>query len=395
MQKGVEYTYRPYIPQNAIRYISDVLSSGLLAGTCRRYVAKFEELLSKYLGARSVIATSSGSTALLVALKALGIGPGHKVLVPAFTFVATATSVLYANAVPVFVDIELETLGIDPVDLEKKLTPDTTAVMVVHVGGVPARIDEILKICKESGVLLVEDCAQALGAEYRGRKVGTFGDASCLSFYPTKTITTGEGGAVVTDRDDVAERARMIVNHGETKKYYHELLGFNFRMSELNAALGVAELELIDDLVERRRRFAKTFIEEVERTLSEYVTVPRGLPCSRPCWNLVQMLLNLDKIGKSRDYVLEKLHQAGLKIFTVSYPYPLYRLPIFAKYSAHGSLCPWRCAKDIPDYARLKLPNVEYVCERVLTLLVSPVFSEEDATIIARMFAKVIRDITS
>ncbi len=391
-----EYTYRPYIPDKAIHYIQDVLMSGCLAGTCRRYVAKLEKLLSEYLKVKHVIATSNGSIALLVALKALSIRPGQKVAVPAFTFIATATSIIFANAIPVFVDIDLDTLGISPIDLERALkSDDIAAVVAVHIGGIPARIDEIRKICDERGISLIEDCAQALGAEYCNRKVGSFGDASCFSFYPTKTITTGEGGALATSREDVAERAKLIINHGETRKYYHEVLGFNFRMSELNAALGVAELEIVDELVERRRKFARTFIKELESKLSDYVTVPKGTPRSEPCWNLVQIILNIEKIGKCRDYVLSKLHESGLKLFTVAYPYPLYRLPVFTHYRGHVDNCPWKCGKGKIEYSRLRLSNTEYVCERVLTLLVSPHLTEEDAVIIAERFAKIIREITS
>ncbi len=387
------YMYRPYIPPKALDYLKDVIESGCLAGTCNRYVKKFEEELGKFLGIRNVIATSSGTAALHVAYRAVGVGPGKIVAVPGFTFVATASTVLHANGVPLFVDIDPETLFVDLRDLEKKLrkyNPD--AVCVVHIGGVPGPVDQVKKLCDEHGIPLIEDCAQALGARYLGQHVGKFGIVSTFSFYPTKTITTGEGGAVATDDDNIAQVMRLLVSHGEERRYYYIELGYNYRMSELQAALGLAQLEIIDKLIETRRIFATKFIEEVQNRLGDLVIFQKVLPNSEPAWNLIQIILKVEKIRKSRDKILAELRAAGLNIFTVAYPIPLPETPLFRYLRGHGLGCPYSCqflkVKIGPD--TFNLPNCKYVCERILTMLVPPNLTEDDAAKIAEYFCNII-----
>ena len=388
MKKIIEY--KPWIGDEEINYVIEVLKSGKLVSTHGKFVKMFEEELSKYLGVKHVIATSSGTTALHIALKCVDIGPGDEVLVPAFTFIATATSILHANAIPVFVDIDPETLNIDPNDIENRISDKTKAIIIVHIAGNPCEIDEVWKIANKYNLIVIEDCAQALGAEYKNRKVGTFGHISILSFYPTKTITTGEGGAVCTNVDNYAQKARLLINHGEISKYYHIELGYNYRMSELQGALGYAQIKKIDEILKRREEFAKTFIEELNPILNDLVHVQKIKPYAKHAWNLIQLILNIDKIRVSREKIIERLKEEGIYIFTIAYPRPLYENPIFKKLKGHGLGCPWSCKYYGKNIKYEKLKNVEWVCNRVLTVLISPLFTQDDAIYVARVFKKIL-----
>ncbi|NPB01269.1 MAG: DegT/DnrJ/EryC1/StrS family aminotransferase [Crenarchaeota archaeon] len=384
--------YRPLIPSAVFDYLRDVFDSGCLAGTCGRFVKLFEDSLARFLGVRYVVACSSGTSALHTCLRSIGVSYRDVVLVPGFTFVATASSVLHAGAVPIFVDIDVENLDIDASDLEYMLkrlkdSSHVKAVTVVHIGGVPARLSEIMNICERYNVELVEDCAQALGAEYNGRKVGTFGKASAFSFYPTKTITTGEGGAVATSDENVHNIARMFINHGEDRRYHYVMLGYNYRMSEINAAIGLAQLERIESYIESRVVFAEKFIKEVSEVLGDLVRFQRPPPGSRPCWNLIEMILNLEKLRISRDRLVQELRGEGLKMISVAYPEPLNMSPLFQNIE---NLLPYEINIE-RDLLYRKLKNCTYVCSRVITLLVPPGLTEDDAYAAAEIFINVIR----
>lgn len=388
--------YRPLIPQSALDYVKDVFESGCLAGTCGRFVKLFEDALARFLGVKYVIACSSGTSALHTCLRSIGVSYRDVVLVPGFTFVATASSVLHAGAIPLFVDVSLDDLNIDLTDLEyvlKRLKDKSCvrAIIVVHIGGVPAKLSEILNICEEYRLELVEDCAQALGAEYNGKKVGTFGKVSAFSFYPTKTITTGEGGAVATSDENVHNIARMFINHGEDRRYHYVMLGYNYRMSEINAAIGLAQLENIEYYIESRRTFAETFIREVSSRLGDLVSFQKPAPGCKPCWNLIEILINLEKLNVSRDRLVQELKNEGLRIISVAYPEPLNMSPLFQNIE---NLLPYEINIERGLlYRRLK--NCMYICSRVITVLVPPGLSEDDAHNAAEIFINVLRKFCS
>ncbi|MCS7099462.1 MAG: DegT/DnrJ/EryC1/StrS family aminotransferase, partial [Sulfolobales archaeon] len=209
----------PHITNDDIRAVVEVLRSGTLA--FGRVGEEFEKELARYLGVKHAVAVANGTVALYLSMKALGVGPGDEVVVPDFTFFATASTVFHTGAVPVLVDIELDTYSIDVERLEEAVSDRTRAVVPVHLYGHPADMDSVLGIARERNLYVVEDCAQALGAEFRGRKVGSLGHAAAFSFYPTKSITTGEGGAVATDMDSAADLVRLLRNHGQRSRYYH------------------------------------------------------------------------------------------------------------------------------------------------------------------------------
>jgi dTDP-4-amino-4,6-dideoxygalactose transaminase len=241
---------RPWIGPEEKAAVIEVLESGMLAQGPR--VAALEAAFMKVTGARHAIATSSGTTGLHLALLAHGIGPGDEVITSPFTFIASVNAILFTGAKPVFADIEEASFNIDPKRLEAAITPRTKAVMPVHLYGQPCDMDEICAIAHKHGVVLLEDAAQAVGATYRGGHVGAFGTA-VFSLYATKNVMSGEGGMITTDADDVADRARLLRNHGMRNRYEYEMLGYNFRLTDVLAAIGLAQLGRMDEATRRRR----------------------------------------------------------------------------------------------------------------------------------------------
>jgi dTDP-4-amino-4,6-dideoxygalactose transaminase len=238
--------------------VLEVLRSGMLASGV--YVREFEQQFKDYHNSRQAIATSSGTTALHVMLQALNIGPGDRVITTPFSFAATANAILYTGATPVFADIDPLTYTISPLSLENRLKEQNAkAILVVHLFGMPADMAEIAAIAEKYRCILVEDCAQAHGAVYHGQKAGTFGKAAAFSFYPTKNMTSGEGGMVLTDDEDLGETVRILVNQGQRKRYCHEMLGYNYRMTNIHAAIGLEQLKKLDGYNDRRSKNANFY----------------------------------------------------------------------------------------------------------------------------------------
>ena len=251
-------------------------------------VAALEDAFTRITGARHAIATSSGTTGLHLALLAHGIGPGDEVITSPFTFIASVNAILFTGAKPVFADIDEATFNVDPTWLEAAITPRTKALMPVHLYGQPCDMDEITAIARKHGLLLLEDAAQAVGATYRGRHVGTFGTA-VFSLYATKNVMSGEGGMITTDDDHVADQARLLRNHGMRNRYEYELLGYNFRLTDVLAAIGLAQLGRMEEATRRRRSNASYLSARLrgvrtplvkegrEHVWHQYtVTLPRG-----------------------------------------------------------------------------------------------------------------------
>jgi perosamine synthetase len=262
---------RPVVTEEDRRRVLEVLSSGRLSSG--EWVERFEAAFAAYVGVPHAVATSSGTTALEAVLEALGVGPGDEVVVPAFTFAATANAVVHRGARPVFADIDLQTFNVDPGCVEDLLRRHrrVRGVVAVHLYGLPAAVDALVELADRYGVWLVEDAAQAHGAAVRGRRVGSFGVAGVFSFYPTKNMTTGEGGMVVTRDPQLARRVRLLVHQGQDGPYRYELVGHNYRMTNLAAALGLGQLEHLDERNAARRRNA-----------SELTRAIQGLPGIQP-----------------------------------------------------------------------------------------------------------------
>ena len=256
---------KPVVGEPEIKNVVEVLNSGMLASG--EWVKRFEDEFAAYMGLNYAVTTTSGTVALDLALKALDIKNGDEVLVPDFTFIATANAVLFQSAKPIFVDVNERTFNIDLDDAAEKITSKTKAVIGVHLFGQPFAVKAIQALCEDRNLLLVEDCAQAHGAEYGGERVGKFGDISCFSFYGTKNMTTGEGGIVATDNPRLAERVRLLINHGQSQKYMHTSLGYNYRMTNLQAAIGLAQLHQLEEFTTRRITNANYLNDHLNGTL--------------------------------------------------------------------------------------------------------------------------------
>src|SRR3989304_8088785 len=231
----------PLIGEEEKKAVEEVRSSGMLAQGPK--VRELEEAFSRYIGSGHAIAANNGTTALHAALLACGIKRGDEVITTPFSFIATANTILYCGAKPVFADISEKTFNIDPEKIKDKITKKTKALLIVHLYGLPCEMKGILEICEEHNLRLIEDACQAHGAEYKGKKVGSFGDAACFSFYPTKNMTTGEGGMIKTNDMEVAEKAMLLREHGSKVRYHHEILGYNYRMTAIASAIGIEQLK--------------------------------------------------------------------------------------------------------------------------------------------------------
>ncbi len=255
---------KPYFgnKQKLVAMIEDILESGIFVQG--KYVSYFEKMVAEYLGIKNAIAVSSGTAALHISLVALGIGPGDEVIVPAYTFPATANVVELVGAKPVFVDVDKDTYNISIEQIERSITKRTKAIIPVHLFGNPADMDPIMEIAKSYNLYVIEDAAGALGSTYKGKKCGTIGDLGCFSFHPRKIVTTGEGGMVVTNDDNLANKVRILRNHGmEIRGSKIDFIdaGFNYRMNELEAILGIVQMEIIEEIVEERQNLANLYMD--------------------------------------------------------------------------------------------------------------------------------------
>jgi len=285
---------------------------------------EFERSIADLVGVPYGIAVSSGTAGLHLCLRALGVGEGDEVILPSFTFIAAGNAILYERARPVFVDIEPRTLNIDPEQLERSITPNTRAIIVVHTFGHPADLDPIMDIARKHGLPVIEDACEAIGARYQGRSAGGIGDFGVFGFYPNKPITTGEGGMVVTRDPEMADTIRALRNQGRMKSdgwLDHRLLGYNYRLSELNCALGLEQVKRIDSILERREALAIQYSEELQ-AIPGVTTPPLKITDGRICWFVYVIRL------ENRDTILGELTKQG--IGCARYFAPLHLQPLFA-----------------------------------------------------------------
>jgi perosamine synthetase len=323
---------RPAVGEEEIEAVAAVMRSGMLAQG--GVVTEFEKEFAAYCGTSHGVGVNSGTAALHAALLALDIGPGDEVIVPSFTFIATATSVSMCGATPVMVDVEEGMYTIDPDSMLAAITPKTKAVIGVHLFGQPFALRPVLEICGDHELLLIEDCAQAHGAAYQGKRVGGFGALGCFSFYPTKNMTAGEGGMVTTDDAALAARIRRIINHGQSEKYLHTELGFNLRMTNIGAAIGRVQLAKLDAMNRRR--------QENAACLTAHLTAPGiSTPVIRAGATHVyhQYVVEVDEaFPLSREDLMAHLREKGVGS-AVHYPIPVHRQPLYAE-AARDAWCP-------------------------------------------------------
>ena len=343
---------RPSIGFREIISVVRVLSSGKLAQG--KYVGNFESEFSKLVADRDCVAVNSGTSGLHVALLALGVGPGDEVIVPSFTFAATANSVSLTGATPVFADIDLDTFNISIKSIEELITHRTKVIQVVHLYGLPADMSAIIEIARNHNLLIIEDAAQAHLASINGQPVGTFGDAAVFSFYPTKNMTSGEGGMVVLKHPEAARTVRLLRNQGMEKRYENEIVGMNLRMTDIHAAIGLEQLKKITKWTGMRIRNAKYLSGKLKTVICP--EIPAG-------YTHVYHQYTIKIIG-DRDSFIEYLRIHGIES-GIYYPTPVHRLPAFNN--------------DIT------LPNTERACSQVISLPIHPKLKKRDLRRIVRV----------
>ncbi len=371
---------KPFLGEEEVEAVAEVLRSGVLAQSSR--VREFEREFARFIGVKYAIAVSSGTAALHVALISVGVRPGDRVITTPLTFFATTSSILLCGGVPVYVDVDEKTMNMSPRIL-RRTRSEAKVILPVHLHGHPVDMDPILKISKEAGFIVLEDAAQAHGAEYKGRKVGSLGDAAIFSFYPTKNMTTIEGGVIVTNDDEIAERARVIRDQGQTKKYLHEYLGFNYRMTEVSAAVGLVQLKKLDRMNRRRENIARTYMEELD--LDE-VELPYVAPWAKHAWHLFPLRTSAGK----RDLLVEKLNSMGVMARPI-YPMPVHRQPIMTRLSDPEknflySLFPKDLRFD-------ETPVAERLTREVFYIPIHPAMSDDDVNTVVRAVKGAVREV--
>lgn len=336
----------PHLGEKELLYVTECVLTGWVS-SAGKFVTRFEEKFAEFCDSRYAIATSSGTTALHLALLSMGIGPGDEVIVPTFTFIATGNAVTYTGAKPVFVDSEEETWNIDPNQIEDAITPHTKAIIPVHLYGHPANMDPILEIAARHDLAVIEDAAEAHGACYRGRRVGAIGDIGIFSFYGNKIITTGEGGMVVTNKADLDKAVRTLRDHGMSPdhRYWHTVLGYNYRMTNLQAAIGVGQMEKADDILKAKRRIAHVYNEGLQDVTG--ITLPKEASWAFNIYWLYSVLVDEQLFGTTRDELIAALQAQGIQtrpLFLPLHTQPIYNtgqtLPVAERLAAVGLSLP-------------------------------------------------------
>lgn len=316
--------YQPDLSGNEKKYVSECIDTTWISSR-GRFVSEFETGFAARIGVEHAASVSNGTVALHLALMALGIGPGDEVIVPTLTYIASANAVTYTGAAPVFVDSLRDTWQIDPEDVRRHITPRTRAIMPVHLYGQACDMDALTAIAREFRLFIVEDCAEAFGTIYKGRHVGTFGDISTFSFFGNKTITTGEGGMVVSNDKTLIERARHLKGQGLAthREYWHDVVGYNYRMTNIQAAIGLAQLERADETIARKRALAERYKAALrDLPVEVHVEAPDTV---HSYWMFSILVEHADQ----RDVLRKHLAQDGIE--TRPLFYPMHTMPMYAK----------------------------------------------------------------
>lgn len=352
---------QPSITQKEVDYVTDAVQSGWVS-SLGKYIDIFEEKFAAYCGTKYAVATSNGTTALHLALITLGVSADDEVIIPDLTFVATASAVKYIGAKVVSVDIDEDTLCISPEAIEKAITSKTKAIIPVHLYGHPANMKEINKIAKKYNLFVVEDAAEAHGAEVNGKKVGGLSDAGVFSFYGNKIITSGEGGMITTNNKELYKKMRYLRDHAmsKDKRYWHTEVGFNYRMTNLQAALGVAQFERIDELLDKKKKIFEWYQEGLKDV--------KGARLNRQAtWakNVYWMVcLELDSYNESqRDEFIQKLKTKGID--SRPYFYPVSDMPMYDETDSPVTHEVYQRGMNLPSYFDITREQVDYICNEL------------------------------
>jgi len=363
---------RPDIGELEKKKVIEVLDSGYLSIGPR--LPEFEDSIAKYIGIKNAVAVSSGTAALHLIVRSLGIGAGDEVITTPFTFVSSANCVLYENAKPVFVDIKPDTLDINPDLIESKINKSTKAIIAVDVFGHPADWDKLTDIANNHGLHLIEDSAEALGSKYKGKPAGTFGNAGVFAFYPNKHVVTGEGGMVVTNDDNLAEQIRMLRNQGRAPQdrwLQHKILGYNYRLDEMSCAVGIAQMERIESLLSKRATVAEKYSNLL--TDCSEIILPKKRENTLVYWFVYVVRLSEKYNIEQRNEIISKMKQKGIQCSTY---FPCVHL--FDFYQKMG-------------YKRGQFPVAENVSERTIALPFYTSLSDEEIEYVVNTFREILR----
>ncbi|MBA7501779.1 GDP-perosamine synthase [subsurface metagenome] len=400
----------PFVPEEAdideeeTNAVLEVLKTKRLSQLVSEKVDEFEEAFARYYGVKHAIAVNSGTTALHVALAAAGIGPGSDVILPPYTFMATANAILHQNLVPVFADVDPRIYNIDPTEIEERITKKTKAVIPVHILGQPADMNPIVETAKRHDLVIIEDCAQANGAEYKGKKVGTFGDMGCFSFYLNKNMTTGgEGGMIITDDEELAKKARSIRNHGrpEVSPYpnvpAHNVytgIGYNYRMTAIQATIGLVQLRKLDGFNAQRRKNADYLTKNIDEIKSIEPPYVRD-DVKHVYWAYGARVIG-EELGISRDTFAKALLAEGIRAEGYC-PIPVHLQEVIKGKVGYGGTscpfdCPWYGSKV--EYQKGLCPNAEKLSSEDLLLPAYQTLTEDDLRDVVAALRKVASNVS-
>jgi perosamine synthetase len=356
--------YQPSFDGNEKKYVNDCLDSSWISSK-GKYISLFEKKFGEFIGINHSTAVSNGTVALHLALVTLGVGEGDEVIVPSFTYIASVSTIVITGAKPVFVDSLEDSWQMDPADVKRKITPNTKAIMAVHIYGHPCEMNELYKIAKENNLFLIEDCAEAFGSLYHGKHVGTFGDISTFSFYGNKTITTGEGGMVVTNDETLYDRAYHLKMHGLAKyrQYWHDVIGFNYRMTNICAAIGLAQLENAKEKIEKKRELRNWYEEAFSGTP---IKTHREVGDVYHSYWMYSVLVDNPQI---REGLREHLSSNGIE--TRPSFYPVHTMPMFAHKFQKLPVAEYLgwCGINLPSWPGLSKKQVYEIGELITTYL--------------------------
>lgn len=361
---------KPKIAKNAKRYVLDCLSTGWISSQ-GQYISQFEQSFAKYLGVNFAITTTSGTAALHLALTAAEIGQGDEVIVPSFNIISPVFAIIYTGAKPVLVDSEPDGWNMDVTQVAKKITRKTRAIMAVHLYGQPVNLGPLLKIARKHGLVLIEDAAESLGAQYQDKKVGSFGDMSCFSFYANKLITTGEGGMVVTKNPQLNKRLRLLKDmaYSPKKRFLHTEVAFTYRMSNLQAALGLAQLEEIEKILRKKRVVAKLYDFYLKHLPG--LKLPTEKKGTKSTFLMYGVLVE-DQFGISRDVLTKNLYQMGIE--TRDFFVPIHRQPALKNLGLfkgeHYPVTDNLSKKGfyLPSGPDISQKQLQYICETIKSI---------------------------
>lgn len=358
---------KPSITDLEIEYVTNAVKSTWIS-SIGEYIDKFEAKFAEFCQAKYAIAVSNGTVAIQLALTALDIGPGDEVIVPDLSFIATANAVLHVGAKPIFADVDPYNLCLDPNSVEQKITSHTKAIMPVHLYGHPADMRRINEIAKKNNLVVIEDAAEAHGASIEGKKVGSWGDCATFSFYGNKNITTGEGGMITTNNERIYERCKILRDHAmsKNKRYWHEEPGFNFRITNLQAAVGVAQMERSEQLLQKRKEIFQQYHYHLSKI--EGISLNKTSDWATNTYWLVCLEVNRFE-ENSREKFIKDIREQGVD--TRPYFYPMSMMPYFEQQDNPVSYNKYKKGINLPTYFELNPSDISDICDIIKVQLCS------------------------